>query len=83
MSTQFASNLLVFLAKFDTLVTKGHFSQIMYNCRSFYLCGYLDIEYVFKFAEFKHQGRGLQSILIVSISLVKVGTFSTILYSYS
>ena len=30
-------------------------SQIMYNFRSFNLCGYLYIEYVLKFAEFKHQ----------------------------
>ena len=54
MSTPLASNLILCAAQFDTLVTKCHFfSRIIYKCRSFYVCWYLDIEYFFKFAEFK------------------------------
>ena len=42
-------------AQFDTLATECNCLQIIYNCRKFCLCGYLDIEYFFKFAEFQHQ----------------------------
>ena len=55
MSTPFASNLLLCPAQFDTLVTECTFLQIMYDSIRLYLCGYLYIEYVCKFAEFKHQ----------------------------
>ena len=55
MPTTFALNLIICPAQFDTLVTECTFSQSMYNCRRFYVCGYHDIEYFFKFAGFKHQ----------------------------
>ena len=55
MPAPFASNTWLCPAHLISWLQNVIFSQIVYNCWSFYLCGYLDIEYLFKFAELKRQ----------------------------